>query len=72
MSEARIAKAVERSIAEQHKQVIAVEDYLRSIGVEKEIHIGETGWASLTMKSLVLRELRQPMSIPQRFSMMRL
>ena len=45
--EVRIAKAVERSIAEQRKQVTAVEDYLRSIGVEKEIHIGETGWASL-------------------------
>lgn len=42
-----VAKAVERSIALQQKQFNAVREYLKSIGTEKEIHIGETGWASL-------------------------
>jgi exo-beta-1,3-glucanase (GH17 family) len=41
------AKSVERAIAEQKVQYNAVKDYLRSIGIDKEIHIGETGWASL-------------------------
>lgn len=43
----QIARSIERAIALQHKQYVAVKDYLKSIGVEKEIHIGETGWASL-------------------------
>ena len=41
------AKSVERAIAEQKIQYKAVKDYLKSIGVDKQIHIGETGWASL-------------------------
>jgi len=41
------AKSIKRAIAEQKKQYKAVKDYLESIGVDKEIHIGETGWASL-------------------------
>jgi exo-beta-1,3-glucanase (GH17 family) len=45
--EEQVAKAVERAIAEQKIQYKAVEDYLKSIDVDKEIHIGETGWASL-------------------------
>ncbi|MDF7798288.1 hypothetical protein P4C99_02365 [Pontiellaceae bacterium B1224] len=40
------AKSVERSVDLQKAQYKAVEDYLQSIGVDKEIHIGETGWAS--------------------------
>jgi hypothetical protein len=43
----QVAKSVERAIAEQKIQYKAVVDYLKSIGVDKEIHIGETGWASL-------------------------
>ncbi len=43
----QIDRAIERSIALQKDQYRAVQDYLRSIGVEKEVHIGETGWASL-------------------------
>ncbi len=41
------AKSIERAIAEQKIQYKAVKDYLKKIGVNKEIHIGETGWASL-------------------------
>lgn len=41
------ARSVERAIALQKAQYKAVGDYLKAIGVEKEIHIGETGWASL-------------------------
>ena len=43
----QVAKSVERAIALQKAQVNAVKDYLTELGVEKEIHIGETGWASL-------------------------
>ena len=41
------AHSIERAITEQKMQYKAVKDYLKSIGVDKEIHIGETGWASL-------------------------
>lgn len=41
------ASSIRRAIALQHGQYTAVKRYLESIGVEKEIHIGETGWASL-------------------------
>lgn len=40
-------KSVDRAIDLQKVQVKAVEDYLAELGLEKEIHIGETGWASL-------------------------
>lgn len=43
----QIDRAVERAIGLQESQVRAVQEYLDSIGVEKDIHIGETGWASL-------------------------
>ncbi len=43
----QVAKAVERSITLQKNQYAAVKNYLQEIGIEKEIHIGETGWASL-------------------------
>jgi len=43
----QIAKSVERSIALQKAQYQAVKDYLKELGIDKEIHIGETGWASL-------------------------
>jgi exo-beta-1,3-glucanase (GH17 family) len=42
----QIAKSVERAIALQKSQYKAVQDYLKEIGVDKDIHIGETGWAS--------------------------
>ena len=43
----QVSKSIERALAEQKVQYQAVKDYLGSIGVEKEIHIAETGWASL-------------------------
>jgi len=41
------ARSVKRAIALQNAQVQAVKNYLKEIGVDKEIHTGETGWASL-------------------------
>jgi glucosylceramidase len=43
----QIENAVTRSVNYQKKQVQAVKDYLKEINIDKEIHIGETGWASL-------------------------
>ncbi len=43
----QVAHSMKRSIELQNKQYLAVKDYLESLGVDKEIHIGETGWASL-------------------------
>ncbi|MBT8042103.1 MAG: hypothetical protein KJN98_02960, partial [Pontiella sp.] len=43
----QVAKSIERAIALQKAQYSAVQNYLKDIGVEKEILIGETGWASL-------------------------
>jgi exo-beta-1,3-glucanase (GH17 family) len=42
----QIDRAIARAIALQEDQVQAVRDYLASLGLEKEIHVGETGWAS--------------------------
>ena len=42
----RIDRAIARAIALQEDQVQAVRDHLTALGLEKEIHIGETGWAS--------------------------
>lgn len=42
----QIARSIPRAIASQHRQYAAVKDYLNSIGVDRAIHIGETGWAS--------------------------
>ncbi|MBN2163385.1 MAG: hypothetical protein JXR25_10100 [Pontiellaceae bacterium] len=41
------ALAIARTIEHQQSQVDAVKNYLALLGIEKEIHIGETGWASL-------------------------
>jgi exo-beta-1,3-glucanase (GH17 family) len=43
----QIARSVERSIGHQKMQVQAVQEYLNGLGIDREIHIGETGWASL-------------------------
>ena len=43
----QIARSVDRASDLQKAQSNAVKDYLLEIGVAKEIHIGETGWASL-------------------------
>jgi exo-beta-1,3-glucanase (GH17 family) len=43
----QVDRAIVRAIQLQKDQLQAVRDYLASLGLEKEIHIGETGWASL-------------------------
>ena len=45
--EMQIDRAVDRAIQEQANQYQAVADYIDSLGLERPIHIGETGWASL-------------------------
>lgn len=45
--EEQVAKGIERSIELQKSQYDAVKNYLLELGIEKDIHIGETGWASL-------------------------
>ena len=40
-------RAVQRAIAHQMNQFNAVKEYLSKNGIQKDIHIGETGWASL-------------------------
>lgn len=42
----QIDRAIDRAIALQEDQVQAVRDHLAALGLAKEIHIGETGWAS--------------------------
>lgn len=41
------APAVERAVAHQIRQVEAVKQYLKDNKINKPIHIGETGWATL-------------------------
>ena len=41
------SKSIERGVAEQIKQHNTVKRYLEENNIKKEIHIGETGWASL-------------------------
>lgn len=42
----QIKSAVHRGVSRVRSQIASVESYMRSLGVEKPIHIGETGWAS--------------------------
>ena len=42
----KINKAMDRSIAYAQNQFQSVVSYMKSLGVEKPVHIGETGWAS--------------------------
>lgn len=44
--EDQIRSAVDRSINRVKSQVESVRAYMQSLGVDKPIHIGETGWAS--------------------------
>ncbi|MEY2964035.1 MAG: hypothetical protein RL754_1296 [Bacteroidota bacterium] len=44
----RIHLSVDRAILYAKNQFYAVRDYMESIGVDKPIHIGETGWASVS------------------------
>ncbi len=44
--EAKIELAMKRSIAYAKEQFMGVKNYVNSLGIEKPLHIGETGWAS--------------------------
>lgn len=44
----KIEMAMERAIKFSEKQYDSVANYMKSIGVNKPIHIGETGWASVS------------------------
>lgn len=45
---ARIRAAMGRALAYAQTQYKNTSDYMKSLGVDKPIHIGETGWASLS------------------------
>ena len=44
----KIEMAMERSIKFAQKHYDSVTNYMRSLGVEKPVHIGETGWATVS------------------------
>jgi exo-beta-1,3-glucanase (GH17 family) len=44
----KIDKAMNRALSYAISQYDSVESYMKSLGVNKEIHIGETGWASFS------------------------
>ncbi|MCC1483808.1 glycosyl hydrolase family 17 protein [Winogradskyella immobilis] len=44
----KIDAAMERAIEFSKRQYDSVKNYMKSIGVNKPIHIGETGWASVS------------------------
>ncbi|WP_460218639.1 glycoside hydrolase family 17 protein [Psychroserpens sp. MEBiC05023] len=44
----KIDSAMDRSLAYSISQYQSVYDYMKRIGVDKPIHIGETGWASVS------------------------
>lgn len=44
----KIHSAMDRSLEFAINQYEAVVDYMRSLGIEKPVHIGETGWATVS------------------------
>jgi exo-beta-1,3-glucanase (GH17 family) len=44
----KIEMAMERSLQFAQKQYDSVTNYMKSVGVNKPVHIGETGWASVS------------------------
>ena len=44
----KIEKAMFRSVEYAKAQYYSVQNYMKSIGVDKPIHIGETGWATVS------------------------
>ena len=47
-TEKRVNAAMDRALKHATEQFQAVNNYMRSLGIEKPIHIGETGWASVS------------------------
>ncbi|GGD17357.1 glycoside hydrolase family 17 protein [Hyunsoonleella pacifica] len=44
----KIESAMQRALSFSQKQYDAVVNYMRSLGINKPVHIGETGWATLS------------------------
>ncbi|WP_459417648.1 glycosyl hydrolase family 17 protein [Flagellimonas sp.] len=44
----KVDKAIQRALLFAQKQYDSVANYMKSLGVNKPIHIGETGWASVS------------------------
>lgn len=44
----QVENAIAKCVSRVQGQYMAVNEYMRSLGIDKEIHIGETGWASYT------------------------
>jgi len=44
----KIENAIERAIQFSQKQYDSVTNYMKGLGINKSIHIGETGWASVS------------------------
>ena len=44
----KIVRAMDRALLEAQKQVAAVQSYMDKIGEDRPIHIGETGWATVS------------------------
>lgn len=44
----KIEMAMERALRFSQEQFKGVENYIKSLGIDKPIHIGETGWASVS------------------------
>jgi hypothetical protein len=42
-----VEHAMKKSVEYQYSQYQSVKNYMESIGVNKDIHIGETGWSSV-------------------------
>ena len=42
-----IDHAMKKAVDYQYAQFLSVKNYMQSIGIQKDIHIGETGWASI-------------------------
>ncbi|MFP4847060.1 glycosyl hydrolase family 17 protein [Winogradskyella sp. PE311] len=47
-SATKIEMAMERALRFSQEQFKGVENYMKSLGIDKPIHIGETGWASVS------------------------
>ncbi len=47
-NEAKIEQAMQRALTFAQKQYDSVTNYMKSLGVNKPIHIGETGWATVS------------------------
>jgi len=59
----QVKNAIAICVSRVKGQYLAVTEYMHSLGIEKEIHIGETGWASYTNTMYGAEARMQQMSI---------